>query len=367
MVVLIQRLSVPVLLLMLCTTTGFTSLVHARNDERALLDFISNELGVPHHQILDADGNLTQRAEQALFARPDVLEQLEQMIESAEMSHGTQEKNGVDSDEAQFILDDYLRWNAENNMTPRQEVIDDLLSQGAVMPGTVPRKPSAAINQDDSVTDIHKHQLAQSADTTGASRSLKSRQPLISNAAILGVSYQVGGLKTVFDYTTGLVLPVREGGGVYLLLKDGTALKNPGPPSDINIESFTRENPSMTGSVSEAGLSEDDIFPPHHRGYRLDFYGEDNTPGIGGPTLRAILLSRQGYFKESTTSLLNSPVFDGIVARFASSNDVSGSYFIDGNTIELQYNSGVLERRIFGTNGKDIMIVGDRQYRLPVK
>jgi len=190
--------------------------------------------------------------------------------------------------------------------------------------------------------------------------------PMSPNSSLIGVAYEVGKLVTRFDYMTGLVIANTKGGGVYLLLKDGTALKNPPAPHDINLGQYIVQNPSTTKNLRDLKISKQDIFPPHAKGYRVDFYGEDNTPGIGGPTFRAFLLNKQGFFKESTTTLISGPdMGDGLFGRANSSASMSGSYYIDGNTIELQFNNGKRERRVFGTNGQNKAIIGHRLFRVP--
>jgi len=43
----------------------------------------------------------------------------------------------------------------------------------------------------------------------------------------------------------------------------------------------------------------------------------------------------------------------------------SGSYLIDGNTIELRYDNGTLARALFGTDGVKYVILGNTNYWVP--
>jgi hypothetical protein len=45
----------------------------------------------------------------------------------------------------------------------------------------------------------------------------------------------------------------------------------------------------------------------------------------------------------------------------------SGTYLIDGNTIELRYDNGTIARAVFGFDGEDEIIFGRTNYWVPKK
>jgi len=204
---------------------------------------------------------------------------------------------------------------------------------------------------------------------TEAFDSLVNREPAIPNSRVKGVWYQLGKLKTKFDFVSGLAISKLEGGGAYLLLNDGTALKNPGAPSDINYQVFKTKYPSSVQRLEDLDIPIDAVYPPLSRGYTLDIFAKNNTPGATGkgPTFRALVLTKDGRFEKKTTNMMMGPEIDDIYARSNSTTKMSGTYFIDGNTIELQYYSGEVVRTLFATNGKDRVVLGEELYRVPDK
>ena len=431
--------------------------VRAEVDPEEIVRFLSTELSMPPEDVINEHGDLTPAAEEALFSRPEVVARLEVLLEVGSGSNQAGATGSVQS-EAQLMLDDYLAFTTENNVEVDQAIINDLVAQGAVMPGghnqpatsTAAQNPAtentvaggdisneqlvrdivklekivedhnAYINQlkiigggeipaeqkqklDASFQDVvraldHFNNIAsqrfsaselqrakqqvhlghsengQSDNENVASntqnntaRSTGNRGSGIPNSSILGVTYKVGKMKSSYDFASGLVIPTFKGGGVYLVLKDGTAIKNPGAPFDMNLERARAENPSSFQRFSDTGLDKDRVLPPLQSGYTLDIYVENGTPSTAGPTFRSLRLTQNGQFTLTSRTMLMGPEIDDKFARSSSSGGDSGAYFIDGNTIELRYSSGKTVRSVFGTDGRTRVILGEQEYRLPVK
>ena len=197
--------------------------------------------------------------------------------------------------------------------------------------------------------------------------SLEDREPMIPSSSLMGVAFKRGTMGTRFDYTSGFSIPVFRGGGVFLVLEDGSAIKDSGAPSDLNIQKFKEENPSSVKRLEDLDVAENYLFPPLKRGYTLDIYARDDTPGVGGPTLSGLRLTKDGLFEKSSTKITTTGDVGGVYGRNTTSDNLSGTYFIDGNTIELQYYDGRLIRKLFGTDGKSVVILGKREYKVSEK
>jgi len=185
--------------------------------------------------------------------------------------------------------------------------------------------------------------------------SLRNRQPLISNSDVLGVGVEPGSSKGSFDFATQLYIVNYTPGPAFLALKDGTYILGPAPPADTDLEAYR----NLVGNkIVKKDVSASTVYTPLVRGTTFNVYATHHTPGTGGATLRDLIFNEHGFFKHSSTSLLKTPDMGGFYGRNASSSDMSGTYFIDGNTIELEHNDGRVERLLFGVNEEMIMLGG---------
>jgi len=69
----------------------------------------------------------------------------------------------------------------------------------------------------------------------------------------------------------------------------------------------------------------------------------------------------------SRTTMLATADLGQMYGKSVSSNNMSGTYFIDGNTIELTHNSGKTERMLFGIDSEEKILLGSSVYRVPNK
>lgn len=194
--------------------------------------------------------------------------------------------------------------------------------------------------------------------------SLRDRASLIPASAILGVGITPGKVNYEFDFTTGFTIPRLSGQIPYLVLKDGTVISSPAPPADTDLAAYRKIKDE---SEQKIFVAEDRLYRPLKRGYTLDIYAEYNTPGVGGPTLRGLLFNTAGYFKMSRTTMLTTADLGLVYGKSVSSDNMSGTYFIDGNTIELTHNSGKTERMLFGIDSEEKILLGSSVYRVPNK
>ena len=77
-------------------------------------------------------------------------------------------------------------------------------------------------------------------------------------------------------------------------------------------------------------------------------------------------MDKEGNFKLSSTTLMMSADLGFSPARGNSSKEISGTYFIDGNTIELKHN-GKIDRLLFGTDGKEKVLMAATEYLVKKK
>ena len=180
-----------------------------------------------------------------------------------------------------------------------------------------------------------------------------------TDARIVGIAFDQGELESFFDFATSLTLFRLVGGGAYVILENGTAIQTSTAPADLNVSQ------ALTGSevttLTALDLSNNDIFRPLADGFRFDFTGENNTAGNGGATLRSITFRNDGTFSQSGTSFFtSSPGLDEV--NVASSSGNAGTYFISGNTIQLNYSNGDVVRTLFGTDGSNTVIIEQQRY-----
>jgi len=197
-------------------------------------------------------------------------------------------------------------------------------------------------------------------------RSLEDREPLIPTSEIAGATVKAsGGGKAKFDHMSGLMIITPPRFTSYLVLKDETVIRTAEPPSDIDLARYKENAMKKRGRVltrKEVRLSDKYILPPHQRGYRLNIYAEYNTPGMGGPTLRGFRLNKDGSFELNNTRLIATQDVGTGYGRSVGAKNLSGMYFIDGNTIELRSTDGIVVRKLFATDGKKTVIFGGTQY-----
>ena len=201
--------------------------------------------------------------------------------------------------------------------------------------------------------------------------SLEGREPLIPTSAIKGAAVKLsGGGQGRFDSASGLMIISPPTVHTYLVLNDGSVIGSPGAPSDFNLntyKNYLQKKGQKLNTRKEILLSDDSIYPALKRGYRLNFYGEYNTPGTGGPTLRSLLLREDGQFRQANTRLVSTQNMGTGFGRNVSGENMSGTYFIDGNTIELRYKDGNASRMLFGSDGKSEVLLGSTQFVTPNK
>jgi len=81
------------------------------------------------------------------------------------------------------------------------------------------------------------------------------------------------------------------------------------------------------------------------------------------PHSECITFTRDGFFEQSRTSITDVPVnVGGTSITVTGDSNMTGSYSITGNTIELRYNSGQIERSLFGTDGTNTVILDQVRY-----
>jgi len=118
-------------------------------------------------------------------------------------------------------------------------------------------------------------------------------------------------------------------------------------------------------TLAQLGIQESEIFPPLEPGFTFDFQGEFNTPGMGGPTFRTIVFTSDGLFELNNRSVQSAPVALDINLIVSSGSNSSGSYEISGNSIELRFGNGTVERVLFATDASRTVIFGQQRYLAP--
>jgi len=172
----------------------------------------------------------------------------------------------------------------------------------------------------------------------------------VANSRVIGVAFDQGELENSFDFATGLVITNLVGGGAYMVLDNNIVIQTSTAPSDFDFDAYFQATPSPM-VLGQLGIPESDIFPPLEPGFTFDFRGEFNTPGMGGPTFRSIVFTRDSLFELTNNSLFSSPVVSS-----------SGTYGIAGNSIELRFGDGTVERLLFATDGSSTVIIGQQRY-----
>jgi len=170
-----------------------------------------------------------------------------------------------------------------------------------------------------------------------------------TDSKIIGVVFYEGEFKTNID-GFGNVIQIQVGEGTYMILEDNTAvLALDTPPADFNLDTYRLEEGGEITTLQELEFEESEILPPLPSGYTFDFRGKYASAGFSGPTFASIDFSSDGSFEKGRDTT-------------HTSSNLTGTYSIAGNTIELRYNNGDVERTVFGTDGSTILVIGQQRY-----
>lgn len=230
----------------------------------------------------------------------------------------------------------------------------------------------------------------------------------VRNKELRGVVYDFGKreMKKVWVNDMMMRIPKWSGSGVYLVFKDGWAYRSPSvPPADLNVAESRRVEPKRWVRWDDLKLSAPTaIMPPLEKGTLIDISVQrPNTSSSSRTSVRTswrgLKLTAEGRFETDLTSISSrqtgidssmgpssntvsssgkdgsfSSVSAGYVAgggmirtqgtsrKSGSKGNHSGTYFIDGNTIELRYDDGAITRVVFGYDGEDAIIFGRTNY-----
>jgi len=217
---------------------------------------------------------------------------------------------------------------------------------------------------DGSSPELRHNTLGAEVYTLMGTNTLGDNNNNSTTSQVIGVVFDQGELENSFDFTTGLVISNLVGGGAYMVLEDRTVIQTSTAPGDFDFDAFFATNPNPM-VLSQLGIPESEIFPPLESGFTFDFRGEFNTPGVGGPTFRNIVFTNDGLFELNNNTLLSGPVILDPTVILATSSSSSGRYSIAGNSIELRFGNGTVERLLFATDGNSTVIIGQERYRTP--
>jgi len=215
---------------------------------------------------------------------------------------------------------------------------------------------------DGSTPELRHITLGTDVYTLVDSESIDANSPTIPQ--VIGVAFDQGELENSFDFVTGLVITNLVGGGAYMVLENSVVIQTSTAPDDFDFENFFTANPRPM-VLAQLGIREDEIFPPLEPGFTFDFRGEFNTPGMGGPTFRNIQFTSDGLFEQNNRNLLSAPAILDINVLVSSSSNSGGTYEISGNSIELRFGNGTVERLLFATDGSRTVIIGQQRYLAP--
>lgn len=179
--------------------------------------------------------------------------------------------------------------------------------------------------------------------------------PDVPDVPVIGVVFDPGELRSRFDFNSGFSIVTLEGEGAYMVLQDRTVILTSTAPADFDFDAHQRESNGNVTTLEDLGFSDSDIFPPLDPGFTFDFAGSNDTTVVGSATFRSFKFTKEGEFEQSNTT-----VFTNVA--ISSSSDFAGTYSISGNSIELRFNSGEIERRLFATDGTNSVILGQQRY-----
>jgi hypothetical protein len=228
---------------------------------------------------------------------------------------------------------------------------------------------------------------------------------------LLGVVYDFGkrGRKKVWVNDMWTLIPTWSGSGVYLVFNDGWAYKHPSvAPADLDVAASRRLEPKKWVRWEDVKLTAPtSMMKPLAKGTRIGiFVQRPSTSSSSRNSIRTnwrnLLLTSDGRFETGSTTIssrqtgidsslgpssnsVSSSGKDGSFSSFAGSyvagggmirtqsanrepggkGDHSGTYLIDGNTIELRYDNGSITRAVFGFDGEEAIIMGRTNYWAP--
>lgn len=185
----------------------------------------------------------------------------------------------------------------------------------------------------------------------------------------------------------------------WLLLKNGWALKNPRvSPDEINFENSLKENPSDWIQWKNNKMFEKaSIYGPSPENARYDLnvklYSVNGSPISNSVTTSTLVLKKNGRFEtshftlseitsgESSTKIMvrenkegkknnfgnttgtgTGTVYSSKSSSEKSFGDYSGTYKINGHSIQLNFDNGKTIRTLFATDGKENVILGTHFY-----
>lgn len=224
-----------------------------------------------------------------------------------------------------------------------------------------------------------------------------------------GVIYDFGKMtrKKVWVNDSWMLIPKWQGSGVYMVFNDDWAYKRPSiAPVDLDVAASRRVEPNKWVRWKDVRLNAPtSMMPPLKRGTRIDISVQRaNTTSSSRRSVRTswsnLTLTSDGRFEtgrttissrqqgiDSTMAPSSSTVtssdkngsFTGISGRYdagggsltqgrrqtGSQGNHTGTYFIDGNTIELRYDDGSITRAVFGFDGEREIIFGGTNYWVP--
>ena len=125
-----------------------------------------------------------------------------------------------------------------------------------------------------------------------------------SDSRIIGIAFDQGDSELFFDFATGLSLVRLVGGGAYVILNDDTAILTSVAPVDLDVDQALSDPETTT--FSALGLSDNNFFQPLPEGFTFNFTGSNNTPGVGGATLRSLTFRNDGTFSQTGTAFFSS-------------------------------------------------------------
>lgn len=223
-----------------------------------------------------------------------------------------------------------------------------------------------------------------------------------------GVIYDFGKrkMKKVWVNDMPMRIPTWSGAGVYVVFNDGWAYRSPSvPPADLNVAESRRVEPKKWVRWDDVKLhAPTGMMAPLEKGTLIDISVQrPNTSSSSRTSVRTswqgLKLTSDGRFETNSTSISSrqtgidstmgpssntvsssgkdgtfssvsgSYVTGGGMLRTQGTNRQSGSkgnhsgtYFIDGNTIELRYDDGTITRAVFGFDGEREIIYGRTNY-----
>jgi len=225
-----------------------------------------------------------------------------------------------------------------------------------------------------------------------------------------GVAYDYGEMTmdNVWVHDMPMRIPKWSGSGVYLIFNNGWAYRRPSvAPADLDVEAWRRVEPKKWIRWKDAKLhASTGMMPPLEKGTRIAISVErPNTSSSSRTSVRtswkSLSLTEDGRFSTGSTTISSrqtgldssmgpstnivtssnkdgsfSSVSGNYVAgggrlqttgtnRSGGKGNHTGTYFIDGNTIELRYDNGDITRAVFGYDGGSQIIFGGTNYWVP--